>query len=230
MDLNTAREWVRRGLRDGNDEGQYRNADVDRAIMYAGQHFARKTRSLRHAVAVTLAGGASTIDLTAAIAAGFRPERLLDITVTAPAQREPVRTTDYIALNATFADTPDASGPPQSIAFLDWVTCRVFPAADVAYTLQLRFWRPFTTFEPGTEDAVTLNVPDDLLPQVLADGAAGHLASPRLEKGQGNAPWQRFLAFCDEQRGTGDYGVRIHRRENPLIPRARREYLNPYAG
>jgi hypothetical protein len=71
---------------------------------------------------------------------------------------------------------------------------------------------PTVTFDTGSADQLLL-IPDDLLPPILMDGAAGHLqAASKADRDVAAAKWQRYLEYRARLADAGHYGAHaVHR-------------------
>lgn len=212
MTVSTARAWVRDALRDGGDSTIFSDATIDRAIQQAGNYYCRMTRSIKRTDSVTITEGSTSFPLTAPIAAGFRPERVIDVWITG--QTTPLQLLDYAAVVALAADD-DSSDVPAVLAFLDESgNGYLWPEPDDDYTAKLRYWLPFTTWTAGSDDSTTLNIPTDLIMPVLKDGAAGvALEANKETRAYAGLLWEKFKAYCVEMKGAGDLGARVTYRQ-----------------
>lgn len=81
----------------------------------------------------------------------------------------------YLPLDFVFAPDPAGSpGKPRIGAFLTQDIFLVWPPPDVAYRLRFLIQYPVTEWEPGESDAVTLEVPDNILVPAI-DGMCYYL-------------------------------------------------------
>jgi hypothetical protein len=218
MTVEAARAWVRNAVRDGTDDTAEGAANVDRAIMLAGNHFCRATRYVKRTDSVAITSGSTVFPLAASIAAGFLPERILDAWV--GGQPDPLRIAGYAELNTLAADGAyEGTGAPTRLAFLDNASDGLlWPTPAASYTARLRFWQPFTTWTIGGTDggtlATQLNIPTDVIMPVLNDGAAAILKGPSPEKAFGSQAWGRFLAYERQMTGAGGLGERTVQRNS----------------
>jgi hypothetical protein len=217
MILSDARDWLRRCVRDGTDDTLETPADVDRAIQQAGNYFCRQTRYVKKTMDVAITEGSTAFLTTLPIAAGFLPERILDVWITG--EETPVHLIDYPTLAKTAARDATA-GVPTALAFLDTTSNGLlWREPDDDYTARLRFWQPFgvvvagalSLWTPGTATSGTLlgtlNIPDDIIEPVITLGAAGILKLPTKEFKRNL--WDEFKVYCGEMRGAGGLGARV---------------------
>lgn len=207
MTLTDARVWVRQAATD-SDSTRYSDTDVDRAIAYAGEAFCRRTKFLKRSDNVALAALDAGFPLSTAAASGFRPERVLSVYLAGFV--DPLTITDYESLNNLQSGDP-LNATPQLLAFLDDTHASVWPTPDIPYVAKLRWWEPFSAFTPGTltPNSVILNLPNDVLPSVLSDGAAGVLTQANKKDKFGVEARARFEAYILRMMGAGNLGAKV---------------------
>jgi hypothetical protein len=216
MTVATAREFVRDSLRDGGDSSHFATATIDRSIQMAGDEFCRRTRAVVRTDSVAITAASTSFPLTAPIAAGFRPLRVLDAWV--QSEETPLILTDYEDVNRLHATYPGRSGVPTHLGFLDESgNGYLFPTPSEAATAKLRYALPFTTWTAGSGDDTSLNIPTDLIIPVLKYGAAANALGANKEtrelSGHLRGLFEQYIA---ETRGLGGLGVKeIQRSPNP---------------
>lgn len=207
MNVTTAREWVRSHCNDALDSSRYSDELVDQAIQYVGNLFCRLTRCLRAAENVAIAAASTNFPIITPTANGFLPERIIDVSIAS--KGIVLNIIDYAELIVA-AHEDKTTGVPTALAFKATDAAEVWPTPDAAYTAVLRYWRPFTSWAPGTpQDGTTLNLPDEYLPTILIDGAASVLRFPNPKDQTASASWRRFMDFTDAMRGAGSMGTKV---------------------
>lgn len=212
MIITDARTHVRQFARDGLDSTLYGNADIDRAIQVVGQRFCRETRCLRRADDVTATVSSATLDISAIVTAGFRPEQLIDVYIAG--YGEPLSIIDYTTLNQYQTDQP-ATTKPEAVAFPTQTTAQVYPTPDIAYALKFRWWERFTSWTAGdaAAGATSLNLPDDYLLEILTYGATATLQHNEKKNAYAATSMAKFEAFMARLRGAGTLGQKVIKRE-----------------
>lgn len=213
MTLTTARAWVVQFARNAAGAAEvYSAAQVDRAIQMVGNHFLRHTQILKTLSTVALAADSAEVSLAGLT--GFRPDRLLRAYLVGEA--EPLEIVDYEEVHRAAAES-SATGTPLRLAFADWSTGRVSPTPDAIYSLQLLWLTPFTTWTPGTEspDDVTLNLPDEILAEILPYGPPAVLQHNEEEQRYASASWRKYLEIADSMIGLGTIMGQTGQRTSP---------------
>jgi hypothetical protein len=206
MTITEARAWLRNFATD-SDSTRYDTTILDQAIQFAGNEFCRRTRAVRKVQTISFTASDDTPDVSAAVTAYFRPERLIDLFIVG--EVNPLAVVDYVDLNQ-WATEDATEGVPRVAAFLDATTMYLWPTPDTAYTAKLRFWQPFTAWTPGAADgSATLNLPDDYLHAVLNFGAAAVLKSPAKEQAFASKAWEQFEKYVQQFKGAGTVGARV---------------------
>lgn len=210
MSLTDARAWVKQFARNADNPDSYTVADVDRALFTVGQRFCRKTKCVRAAGNVALTAASGSADVSGLTL--FLPERLLSGTIVdAP---EPLELVGWEALYRKRVDCP-SQGTPTELAFETEVTAGVWRTPKVDATLRLYWWQPFTSWTLGTgsPNAVTFNLPDAYLGEILTYGVTALLQHNEPQNQYASESWQKYLAFEQEMMGAGNLAVReINRR------------------
>lgn len=207
MDLTEARAVVLQFARNAQDDTDaYDDDEVDRAIQFVGNHFVRETGILRSVSSIALAAGDGAVDLSDLV--GFRPERFLS------AYLDGVRASQLRAVAWEEVNGVTDAGRPLVIAFEDWTTAAVRPVPDQAYTLKLRWAEPFTVWTAGDEspDDVELNLPDDVLAEILPYGPPAVLQHNEEENRYASEDWKRYLLLVERMKGVGELAARTSRR------------------
>ncbi len=100
-----------------------------------------------------------------------------------------------------------ATDEPTHIAFRDDTTAYVYPAPDVAYTVDVHYYPVFETFTPGDEANFTFDIPDAYILPVLWEGAAASLNAPHPDALAASPQWRQFVTFSipriKAQRSSG---------------------------
>jgi hypothetical protein len=215
MTLSEARAYVGQFARNAGGEDVYSLADKDRAIRLVGEQFCRVTRCLPRVDAVALTAG-SAVAPVASIGGAFRPERLVGARLAGASGT--LALCGWDPLQDLLADRP-ATGKPAKLAFEDPATANVYPTPDANYTVRVRWWQPFTSWTPGVAsvvaDGITLNVPADLLAQILPYGPPAVLQHNVPEHRYASESWRKYLAIEAGLRGANNLGVRVFDRNEP---------------
>ncbi len=206
MTLTAARAWVRQFARSGAASSQYSDTDIDHAIMVVGEQFARITKCARAAETVALAAHSAVADVSGLTL--FRPERIMDANILT--KECPVEIVDWQHLYQRQIECT-SEGTPELLAFETWTTANVWPTPNVALSLRLRWWQPFTSWTAGTaEDAsITFNLPDDFMTQILTYGVTATLQHNEPSHKFASESWQKYLAFEQKMMGAGNLGAKV---------------------
>lgn len=211
--IQSARDRVRRNVRDGNDTTTYPDVDIDNAIQEVGRRLCRQTRCLTKVSSVAITAASTAFPVTTPLSLGFHPERVIDCFLSGEDRN--LRLVDWPTLNGFAArDTPE--GMPELLAFQDATSAGiVWPTPDAAYTAKLRWWLPFTSWTAGdsSSNATTLNLPDELLDVVIRLGAPAMVKFPSAEKLFSSTLWQLYLAEEKRLAGAGRLGEQEQIRE-----------------
>lgn len=208
MNLTTARLVTTRNLNEGSNTTLYPAEAVDTAIIEVLTRFCRKTRFLLTTSDVVLTHAAAAMGT---FPTGFRPDMAVRAWIATEADVEII---DHESLQG-YQNADDGEGVPEYLAFTSLTTGEVWPTPDAAYTLTLRWSKPFTSWTPGVAgDGVTLELPDDVLYELLPIGPAAALTRANRAEPHFTGPaWQQYLAFEREMAGSGGAGVRAVVRE-----------------
>ncbi len=215
MTLTEARSYVGQFARNAGGEAVYSLADKDRAIRLVGEQFCRVTRCLPRVDAVPLTAG-SAVAPVASIGGAFRPERLIGARLLG--ESGALALCGWDPLQDLLAERP-ATGRPTKLAFEDPATANVYPTPNDHYTMRVRWWQPFTAWTPGVAsvvaDGIVLNVPADLLVQILPYGPPAVLQHNVPEHRYASESWRKYLEIEARLRGSNNLGVRVFDRNEP---------------
>lgn len=237
MKLYEARQWVRQFATNAG-ESNYTPEKIDRAIQHVGGRWCRITKAVKTTSTVALTAGNPVADLAALTAAGFGTYRIYTQYLASGGSGEELVTVGYGAIQRNLAQYP-TSGVPTMLAFRDNAYAKVYPIPDVNYTVEIRWWQPFTAWVAGLNDAgaqaLDLNIPDAALQEILPFGPPAVLQHNEPEKAYASATWQRYLAIEQEHKLFGSSGVQVVDRARGLGrafgagPAASgRRYVDPY--
>lgn len=152
---------------------------LDRAIIAACDRFLRETRIVRKTSNVSLSDGTTTYSLATLKSGGTDFEQLINIMHLAAPGWERIEMVDYNSVRTLFEDNTN-EGEPELVA-IDGDNLVVYPTPDAAYTLKVQTYEitDQTNWTIGGTDgttlAVTLNVPDRWIYDVLWWGARSYL-------------------------------------------------------
>lgn len=208
MKLDHARAFVRQFARNAG-ESVYTPDKIDRAIQFVCSRFCRVTRCLPRVDAIVLTSGSPVVSL-AGLPSTFGTRRLLSAYLTAV--DEPLTVVDYEGLLRKRNQNP-TGGAPTLLAWRDASSATLYPTPDLAYTLELRWWQPFTVFVPGCAGNIDLNLPDDVLAEILPLGPPAILQETEPEHAYGTKSWANYLAVEQSMKGAGSLGVQAVFRE-----------------
>jgi hypothetical protein len=201
MNLSTARLWLKGEARNAGDSSSYDESDYDRALILAMQDFNRRCRFLQTTSDVAITAGAVTLG-TLPVATGFRPALALRAWVPAKGR---VKLIDYPALLYK-AVNDTGTGYPRYVAFKSWSAGEVWPTPDANYVLKLLWLSPITLWTPGAPgDAITLDLPDEVLPGIIATGGVYHLQANQTD-GIADKARREFEQYIIENMGRGGLG------------------------
>lgn len=211
MTLTTARAWVRQFARNAGSSAMYSNEMIDRALQSVGNRFCRVTRCLPRLDGLELTADAADVPISD-LAGTFRPEHLIRAYLEGySGALELVDFNDLADLQADEA----SSAQPTKLAFSSPREARVYPTPDVDYTLQVRWWQPFTIWTAGTAapDDVTLNIPEEILTEILPYGPTSILQHNEPEMKYAAQSWQKYLEVETRMKGSGSLAARLVSRE-----------------
>lgn len=157
----------------------FSNSKLDRAIIAACNRFLRETRIVRKQTDVSLSDGTTTYDLDTLTSGGTNFRRIINVMHIASPDWNEVELVDYNTVRQEFEDST-AKGKPEMVA-IDGDNLVVHPTPDAAYTLNVQTYELLDQTgwtvggTDGTTLAVTLNVPEDWIDDVLWFGARAYL-------------------------------------------------------
>lgn len=210
MKLDHARLWVRQYSRNAG-ESTTKPDDIDRAIQSVCNRFCRMTRCLPTVTAVAIASGAATVSLTALAATRFTTQKLISAYLTTGIGQAMAVST-YEAVTRNLAQDPTAA-EPRLLAWRDATTAKIYPTPNAAYTLEVRWWQPFTAWIPGAAGSIDLNLPDELLAEILPYGPPAVLQHNLPEYKYAVQSWQKYLEFEKSLMAAGTTGAQVADRE-----------------
>lgn len=211
MNLTDARSYVRNYARNAKSSTAYSDAMVDQAIAAVGNKFVRETKCTRQRDTVDVTSGDATVDFSDI--ATFRNDLLLDARIDSTLAQQNLIITDVADVrDSAYLNTGEAF--PLWIGFDTPTSAELWPTPNADYTLIAYWYAPFTTWTLGTAtpNAVTLNIPEDLIIDVLMYGAASALQSNEPEHGYTETAWAKFLAHITASKGLARSGVQVVQR------------------
>lgn len=210
MSLTTARLWARQFARNAGSSTEYSNTDVDHALIVVGEQFARVTRCVRAAGSVALAAHSAVADFSGLTA--FRPERILTAHILT--KQCELEITDWQHLYKKQIECA-SEGAPRVLAFETWTTANVWPTPNVDLSLRIQYWQPFTNWTPGMagDAAISFNLPDDYMTQILTYGVPATLQHNEPEHRYASESWKKYLEFEQRMMGAGNLGSKVLIRE-----------------
>ncbi len=197
---------------------------LDRAIIAAVNRFLRETKIVRAKKTISITDGDVTYDLATLVAAGVDLDRVMSVMHIASTDWSKVEIVDYDLVRAWHEDN-DREGEPEIVGF-DGDNLVVYPTPDANYTLQLQTYQlqDQTGWTIGGTDgttlAVTLDVPDRWVDDVLWFGARAYLllgAPGHPDAAPAMAEFNRVI--IPAAKGDGIKAIEpepSYRRTNPL--------------
>ena len=193
MNLTDARTIVRQFARNAGDSSVYTDAEIDRAILFVGNRFCRIAKPLKDSQSVTVTATTGAVALSSLTY--FRPERMIDFLVTGYA--DPLSLVDYSEYHRRYNEGGTGTGRPEIIAMEDndgTFAAVVYPAPSTSTAAKVRYWLPFTSWTPGASGSgVTLNLPDEVLYEILPVGPVAILQHNQPEQAYASASWRAYL-------------------------------------
>lgn len=196
MILTEARSTVASGaLHVAEASGQYSNTNIDRAIRWVGNDWCDYTQSVRSRLSISLLTGSHIIDITATYGQWLEPQF-----IQANIDGFPVKLDALHSVQRKFRRTTTRLGRPSRIALEGPTRAWIYPEPNVASTLEILRWESFTPFTvgTGTPGAVTLNIQDQHIDQVLRFGAATALVYADPDSLYTSQGFQRYLEFREK--------------------------------
>lgn len=157
----------------------FSNTKLDRAILAACNRFLRETRLARKKHTVAITDGTVTYSLATLLSAGLEFQQVMSVQHIASPDWSKVKIVDYDTVRFEHEDN-DREGEPELIGF-DGDNMVVYPTPDANYTLNVQTYQlqDETGWTIGGTDgttlAVTLDVPDRWVHDVLWFGARAYL-------------------------------------------------------
>lgn len=199
-------------------ESTYSAQKVAQAIMTVGDDFVAMTRATRTKSQITLSDGVYEIGSFPDSMEDFAPEQAMEAWIDGS---YPVKIVDFHEIVDRRAGG-DQSAQPRLIAFDSATTAALWPTPDQAYTLDLFWWAPFTSWSTSSGDSdttyetVTLNLPDRYMRNVLVLGVTGMLQKPEPQYADlAEARYKEYVKWRDVLRGGGNLGAKSVRRRLP---------------
>jgi hypothetical protein len=206
MTLATARTIAQRSVRNGTDSSAYSATDLDIAIAALGQRFCRVTRYLRATSSQAVAAGVYDLGTLPC-----HPAEILS--ATASGQTHELERIPWATL-LSMKLAKSATGLPRYLAFRDAAYGECYPAPAAASVISLRYVQQFTTWTPGTTDAVTLNLPAEVLYEILPVGCRKYLQQNEPENAaSASRAWAEYLEVEKSYAGQGDYAATVAPRD-----------------
>ena len=205
MTISEARDFVRQFARNAGDSSIYSDADVDRAVMAAGDYFVQQTQATRTSGTVSLSTSTASFSLSSLT--DFRPERVLRAHIAGVTNLAAVGPDELLALQTGY---PGETGVPTHVAFTSWAAGEVFPVPTAAAALTLTYVQPMTSWTAGATNvgSTSINLPNDWARQVMAYGAPALLQHNVPEAAYASQSWQKFTVFVGSLRGAGSFGAK----------------------
>lgn len=172
-------------------------AQYHRAIQAAGQHYHGEVRPASQSTAITIASGATSVDVTATIT-GFVQSDLFG--QEAYIDNYPVRLIGYQKIARRLQGSP-ATGRPGKMAFLTDDALYFDKEADQEYTLDLPHVARLTSFTIGSVSNDTLNIPTADAVQLAYTGCVWYLLKGAYDEAQEVAEARAgFMRFLEEAK------------------------------
>lgn len=201
--LDTARDLLLNAVING-DSDEFSNTRLDDAIKSACEHFLRNVPCSRETASITIASGASTVDITNTVT-DFSEPMWWDAYISGDRiEKIPIRTMERKRSGVI------QSGKPTAAAVYTDSDVRFDKQADQEYSMTLIYVNTLEDFASGhaSPATVTLNIPDQYVRDVIMLGASGYLL-----EGLPNHP---------------EYAIRTQRYE-AMVAQARMYYAPPTA-
>ena len=218
MKLNEARSVVEDSvLHVGSDT--YSPEKRDRAIKYACKRFIRETNCSVQLADFPISSGDTLVDISnkPGLSDFIRDQFLWAHLST---DQEELRLVPYRSLIRR-QNNQGTTGTPTHISWADEKQAYFYPGANKAYTVRMERRRPLVTWESGTDNpgAVTLNIPEEWIEDVLWTGAKFALIGGAPGPPDSNVAGQRFDLLIAEAKAhftAGDAGM-ADRISNPTL-------------
>lgn len=220
---------TRYSARNAGDSSGYPPEQVDLAIQASADEFLRITRATRRLDTIALTIGSATVP---AFPDNFLPDRAIEtyLTLSGNIIKPGISFTTIenvlsgqqqggcVPAGATPPTSPP-TGQPTLIGFEDRSTAILNRLPDKAYTLNVYWWEPFTSWTAGSgSSSLTFNLSDEALRIVAGAGAAYFLQ--RMEPANAGLAAAAHVAFIAEAkkyagRGGGGRGAQSIQRQSP---------------
>lgn len=190
----------------GTDSTAARRTGLDHHIQTVLNHFIRKTNCTKLVEDFTMESAQWEFDTSLELP-GFRAELLLDLWIDG---ERPLQLVDDSLVRQKRYDNPTSTDAPVFIGFTAPTEFICWPLTDDEYTLKLRRREPLTYWSPGdaNADAVELNIPNDLLAEIIPTGIVASLQGLDLEMANPvNTLLQRYQELVTTYRGN--LGARV---------------------
>ncbi|MEM6260215.1 MAG: hypothetical protein AAGI37_18215 [Planctomycetota bacterium] len=216
--LETAREVAEVVLRLTSSEvasGSNELKRLDYCIKAAGDEFVRRTRCTQASGVINATVDSEDLDTSALT--GFRAGNVIRVTATHPTTgrvyivphndfanvQTDVSLNDYLTEQFPFVNVGGFGYVPLSIAWRDNDSAIIYPIPSVAWSIQLDYWEPFTSWAIGTAtpSSVTLNIPDEFIQGVLQHGVPAYKEADAPDDKRFVSSQRRFEAHINQCRG-----------------------------
>lgn len=169
--LTQAREIVRNSVLHVPN-GSYSDSQIDNAILFVGKMWMRDTKCVQKIGQVAITDGNREIDIQASLPdfnywMFSRCQIVDDNNYIKTVARD-----DYSKVANAYCNSTQ-SGRPRAMGIKTNSTALLYPTPDDDYTLHIIYAEPFVQFTAGTlsPDVITINIPGDLVRDVLWFGA-----------------------------------------------------------
>ena len=178
-------------------DSAFTTAQYHRAIQAAGQHYHSEVRPASESTNITIASGATSVDVTTTIG-GFVQSDLFG--QEAYISQFPVRLTGYQKIARRLQGTP-ATGRPTKMAFLTDDALYFDKEADQEYTLALPHVSRLTSFTIGSSSNDALNIPTADAVQIAYTGCVWYLLKGQYDEASETAEARSgFMRFLSEAK------------------------------
>lgn len=213
------RTIIRQSARNALSSSVYLDAQIDLSFQIGADEWNRITKGARALATLPLTPGSSVLP---AIPVDCTPQRILQVFLLLAGEIiDPEFTfASYEEIQKDARDSRGylepglASGRPRKMAFLDGGTTGiVWPTPTQAYTIELWYAQPFTSWTAGgTPSPNSFNLPDEQLRVIARFGAPGYLQLNEKTNhaiAQGNLDEFRAQAKAFAKQGYGGRGGQV---------------------
>lgn len=202
MTLDTARSILTNSVLHVG-ASSYTAAKLDNAIMICGNYFVEQTKCAKSTFTITTVNGTKTFNPTTT-AADFEPDNVLNADIS----DWPVLVTPWRNISMRYGGGSAESGKPRYMGFRSRTEGIFYPTPDDAYSLNINYWLPFTSWTAGTGSpgSVTLNIPQRFMYQVLWYGAGPSLISGQAGTTALDNAWRKFEDWVERCKGASTTG------------------------